>query len=353
MLVAGPSADAPSNFDSNFEAIAVATGAESVRDPVVEERGTNTNGHTFRYEITCCLERQGASFDQTTVGIGSESQQMFFVLVSINLDDDADDVADAEFASIIRSARLPGDPHGFAVTPAPGDGGLEGTYTYLATGVMPNVFGGMDFFSESRIRVFDRSGLFANTIPKGGSVAEHCATSPTECGTYAVTPGSLFRRGEIRLSLVRGEFGLVESEVVPFARDGDALLIGEEVWTPVQPIGDGTRFDGVWRYFWASSGSTATSSGGVAIERILTLHSDGTFQREGWSGVSSSTDTGDISTGLTTSANRPVASGRYEVLGHTLVLTGAEGREVLGLIAPEAGSDALLVINGESYIKQD
>ena len=353
LLVAGPASESPARFDSSFESIVEATGAETARDPIVEERGTNTNGHLMRYEITCCLERQGASFDQTTVGIASGSQQMFFVLVSINLDREADEVADADFAAIIRSVRLPGDAQGLALTPAAGDGGLEGPYTYLATGVMPNVFGGMDFFAESRVRFFDPSGVFANVMPKGGSVAAHCAVTPTDCGTYAVQPGFLFLGGEIRLSQVRGAFGLVESEVLPFARNGDALKIGEDVLTPITPIGDGTRFDGVWRYFFASSGAAAGSSGGVAIERILTLRPDGTFAREGWSGVSSTIETGDVTSGVTASSARPLATGTYAVEGHTLVLTGAGEREVQGLFAPEPGSDALLVIDGESYIKQD
>lgn len=75
--------------------------------------------------------------------------------------------------------------------------------------------------------------------------------------------------------------------------------------------------------------------------------------REGWSGVSNSTDTGDISKGQTTSASRPFTSGRHEVQGHMPVLTGAARREVPSLFAPGAGSDALPVIDGESYLRQD
>lgn len=70
MLVAGPSSDTLSNFDRNFEAVARATGAEGARDPVVEDRGTTTNGHVLRHEIACCLERQGASLDKTTSASG-------------------------------------------------------------------------------------------------------------------------------------------------------------------------------------------------------------------------------------------------------------------------------------------
>lgn len=69
--------------------------------------------------------------------------------------------------------------------------------------------------------------------------------------------------------------------------------------------------------------------------------------------MSNSTDTGDISKGQTTSASRPVTSGRQKVQGHMPVLTGAARREEPSLLAPEAGSDALPVIDGESYLRQD
>lgn len=73
--------------------------------------------------------------------------------------------------------------------------------------------------------------------------------------------------------------------------------------------------------------------------------------------MSGSTETGGISTGLVTTTDRPVISGRHgvqgRVQGHVLVLTGTAGREVLGLFATEAGSDAVPAIGDEICLTQD
>ncbi|GLQ09694.1 hypothetical protein GCM10007913_16260 [Devosia yakushimensis] len=74
----------------------------------------------------------------------------------------------------------------------------------------------------------------------------------------------------------------------------------------------------------------------------------------GWSGVMSSNASGDTSTSVTASSNRPNMSGRYEVDGYTLKLTGSDGSEkTLSLFLPDAGSDGLLVIDGNNYLKNE
>jgi hypothetical protein len=122
----------------------------------------------------------------------------------------------------------------------------------------------------------------------------------------------------------------------------------------VPPFSSDTRFNGEWRYFFASSGISDASSGSIAVERFLTLTPDGRFERSGWSGASSTMDTGGGTSGVTTSSDTPISSGSYQVDGHTLTLIGPSGEsEKLSIFAPDVGSDELLVIDGNNYLKQD
>ncbi|MET0208469.1 MAG: hypothetical protein ABW220_05475, partial [Burkholderiaceae bacterium] len=159
---------------------------------------------------------------------------------------------------------------------------------------------------------------------------------------------------KIEMRAVADGFGTIEVETKPFARKGDDLLIDEGDYRLLKPFPAGTTLNGTWRYFFASSGTTALSSGSVSSERILTLASDGTFRRTGWSGASVTSDAGGGTTGLTTGSARPAASGRYKISGHMMTLTGDDGRtEQLSVFAPDRGSDKLLVIDGSNYLKRE
>jgi hypothetical protein len=99
---------------------------------------------------------------------------------------------------------------------------------------------------------------------------------------------------------------------------------------------------------------TATSSGSVASSNTLTLRNNGTFERSRWSGASMTNEIGESRTGVTASGDRPGSSGRYRLSGYRLDLTDATGKtESLSIFEPDRGSDGLLVINGNNYLKDD
>ena len=208
----------------------------------------------------------------------------------------------------------------------------------MRTGLTPNVFGGMDFTSESEVTLFDPDGLFSHVIPVGGqSIAEHCAEAPRDCGTYRLKGGSWFSdASEIEMRSVVDDYGVIETETVSFAKDGEDLLLDEGSYNRLPPFPDGTTFDGSWTYLWASSGMTATSSGSFATQRTLVMRADGTFSRDGWAGGGTSSDMG----GVNVSSGRPGNAGSYHVSGYELVLSGDDGsKEILSLITPDIGSD--------------
>lgn len=153
---------------------------------------------------------------------------------------------------------------------------------------------------------------------------------------------------------VADEFGTVEAESKPFARDGEDLTIDGGDYTRLPPFAPGALFEGIWRYFFASSGAGASSSGGVSAERFLVMARDGTFRRSGWAGGSGSTNTGEGTSGFTTGSAQPPASGHYRVEGYALELTGDDGKtERLSIFALDRYTDKLLVIDGANYLKQD
>jgi hypothetical protein len=353
--VLGPFAGSPATLDKGFETfVGLVKGMASER-PMIKRDGRTSNGHRIRTDYRCCTDLKGLSAGQWTVGISSEKHQVAMALLGLELRGDAQDEVEAEFEAMVRSVVLEPTDKPFGVAPSTGDGGLHGVYTHLATGVRPNAFGGTDFYSDSEITVFDRSGLYATEIPKGGDLAAHCRATPTDCGLYKLTGGGLFGGAtQIEMRAVSDGFGTIEAETKPFARKGDDLSIDDGDYRLLKPFPAGTTFNGSWRYFFASSGTTAFSSGSVSGERILKLSPDGTFRRTGWSGASMTNDASGGTTGLTTGSRRPAASGRYEVSGHVMTLTGDDGRtERLSLVAPDRGSDKLLVIDGSNYLKQE
>ncbi|MGO7785634.1 hypothetical protein ACC717_36975, partial [Rhizobium ruizarguesonis] len=80
----------------------------------------------------------------------------------------------------------------------------------------------------------------------------------------------------------------------------------------------------------------------------------GTFELAGWSGASMTNEIGGSQSCFTTSSNRPGASGRYKLSGYRLYLTDLSVKtETMSIFEPDKGSDGLLVINGNNYLKDD
>lgn len=343
-------------FADNFAAMAAILPELRDEDPVIERTGTTMDGYPIMLSDVCCGYRDDILVASIAVGMQRPDAQYFLVLIMINLDSDQRRALEEEFAFAIRSVRSKNEETPAVLTPADGAGGLEGVYTSLQTSLMPNVFGGMDFTAESVILALDPSGLYSSEIPAAGvSMRDHCTARLKSCGTYALRGGGWFGGADsIELAQMSNDYGIVETETEAFSRDGNNLVIDEDDYRRIPPLPRGTQLDGSWRYFWASSGMTATSSGGVSSERLLTMTPDGRFEMTGWSGVMSSNATGDTSTSVTASSNRPNMSGHYEVDGYTLKLTGSDGSEkTLSLFLPDAGSDGLLVIDGNNYLKNE
>lgn len=340
----------PASLDANIAEMVSWIDGMSEEDPMVDSAGTTLNGHAIKVEYRCCGYNNDISMGQTVAGIASDNEQLLAGLIFMNTRSDHQEEADAIFETFVRSIRFEGDsPDG--MKPRSGDGGLEGVFTHLDFGLMPNVFGGLDFNSESEVMVFDKAGLFSNAIPANNDISAHCAATPTDCGTYKVSGGGWFGGArQIEMRSMVDEYGVIETETLPLEIAGDDLKINDGDYYRLPPFENGTRFDGSWTYTWASSGMTATSSGSVAVQRTLILDKSGNFSRDGWSGGSTSGDMG----GVTVSTKRPANSGTYEVAGYELILKGADGNtETLSLFAPDRDSDGLLVINGANYLKDD
>jgi len=343
------------DFDTSFDQLFGMFPELAEDDPLTDSQGRTVNGHDIRVELRCCTIVEGASVSATLAGIAEGGFGQYIMLIEMNLHDEDSDAAEAAFAQIVRSVRFsPDEKEAFALTPPEGAGGLEGVYTTLTTTLMPNVFGGLDFVAENEVLALDPDGFFSTVIP-AGTVAEHCADAPTDCGTYKLTGGGLFSSERtIEMSQMINDYGVIEVSQEPFQEAKKQLVIGETTYNRVPPLPQGTTFEGTWRYFWASSGTTATSTGGVSSERMLTLTSNGRFTQTGSSGYMSSFDGADTTTGVAGTNTAPLESGTYSVEGYRLVLTGEDGRtQTLSLFLPEPGSDELLVIDGNSYLKED
>ncbi|KQN74004.1 hypothetical protein [Devosia sp. Leaf64] len=340
----------PAQLDANVAEMVSWVDGMTEEDPMTDSAGTTLNGHAIKVEYRCCGYQDDISLGQTIAGIASEDEQLLAGLIFMNTRSDHEDEAEDAFEALVRSVRFAGDSDK-GLEPQSGDGGLEGVFTHLSTGLMPNAFGGLDFTSDSEIMVFDKAGLFSTELPAGTDLAAWCSENPTDCGTYKVTGGGWFggeRKIEMRSML--NDFGVVETETLPLEKSGDDLKIDEGDYFRLPKFDTGTRFDGSWTYTWASSGMTATSSGSVAVQRTVKFTPDGKFTRDGWSGGSSSSDMG----GVTVSSDRPASSGTYEVAGYELTLKGDDGKtETLSIFAPDRDSTDLLVIDGGNYLKDD
>ncbi|WP_458094543.1 hypothetical protein [Roseomonas sp. WA12] len=354
--LARPIPAAAGEFDAVFGRLAGSVQGLEDKRPTARGEGVTAAGHRIRYDTRCCARRNDVSVGTETVGISDGRRHAILMLVTMGLRRDAARQARADFDALVRSFRLNEADSPTAFAPPEGAGGLEGSFTHLHTGLTPNVFGGIDFQSENRIMVFDRGGLYSRVVPAGdGGVPAHCRDKPADCGTYRLLGGGMLRGADrIELREMTGRYGLIEVAEKPFAREGENLRIDDAVHRRLAPLPRGTVFNGTWRYFFASSGSSAAGSGSVAVERVLTLTRDGRFRRTGFSGASSTVETGGGRTGVTTGRDRPAESGRYEAEGYRLVLVGDDGRrETFSLILPDASGDALLVIDGDNYLRRD
>ncbi|MBU8537534.1 hypothetical protein [Falsiroseomonas tokyonensis] len=307
--------------------------------------GETLEGGRFRIE-----ERSGSRPTLRAVHIGLEQQgrRVLLALLLVNPPREAGRAARQDFAAMVRSLRLNGDGRGFVLDPPRGGGAkLEGHFTRMQTGVVPNAFGGMDFRADMRSLTFSPDGLFRSDPPAAQSLAEACAAEPRGCGTYTLSGGT------ITLREVEDEFGRVSRRTLPIARQSNGITLDGANWRRVEPFAPGTRLDGLWRHTFASSGSTAFSSGSVAVERSLALSRDGSYRRTGWSGASSTSEVGGGRSGVTTSAPRRDSSGRYELSGHVLLLRDEAGREErLSIFRGDPDSENLLVINGQNYLRR-
>ena len=333
------------------EAFAGFTRLDALPDgrPLLTRSGITVNGHTIAWVQRCCRARNGVYADAHFIGIDSPRGSVFAMLLMIGTRRESAASLKADFAALVRSLRPARDDRGLDFTPAPGDAGLEGAYTSLETGLRPNSFGGVDFFADNNVLLFGRGGVFARAVPPGGrNLADFCRERPSDCGFYRLS------HGVIIMDDVQNEYGMLKREEKPLARGAADLSIGEQRWRRVVPFPAGTRLDGSWRYLLASSGQGASSSGGVTVERVLTLTSDNRFSRTGFTGFSGSTEADGARTSIVTGSRRPVTSGTYRLDGLLLHLAGEDGRtETLSVFRPAPGSDGLLVVDGDNYLRRN
>ena len=354
--IAKPVATSSAGLMAAFERFTASFKSLARERPITKGSGVTVNGHPFAFEQRCCGRMNEIRVDAVSVGVESPRAYHFLMLVMLGLAGEDRKAAEAEFEALVRSLRPNAGDRAFALVPARDGGGLEGAYTTLSTGLRPNAFGGLDFYADNDVLIFERSGLFSREMPKGGrSVADHCKATPVDCGLYRLTGGGLFGgANRIELLDVENDFGMFKREEKPLTRAGETLTIDKAEYRRLAALPRGAPFEGTWRYLFAQSGSGAFTSGGIAVERTLTLGRDGRFRRSGFVGFSSSTETGGGRSGVAGSKERPAEQGRYEVEGHVLTLTGDDGRkEQFSVFAPDRGSDGLLVIDGANYRKQE
>ncbi|MGX9965897.1 hypothetical protein ACVFYP_21405 [Roseomonas sp. F4] len=343
ILVARPEAARVGRFE------AIMTAWTRNPEQLAEARPRIREGETLQGGRMRIEERSGGRPRLQAVHIGLEVQgnRALVALLLVNPPRQAAREARGEFAGLVRSLRLNGDGAGFALTPPRGAGGLDGHYTRMVTGLMPNAFGGMDMRADMRSLTFAPDGLFIREPPAPEGVAAACAETPQRCGTYALSGRN------ITLLEVEDEFGRVSRRTLPLSRESRGIELDGDLWRRVEPFAPGTRLEGVWRYSFASSGSTAFSSGSVAVQRSLTLSRDGTWRRTGWAGASSTSEVGGGRSGVTTSAPRRDNNGRYEIAGHVLTLRDMAGAEQrLSIFRGDPGSDNMLVIDGQNYLRR-
>ena len=318
--------------------------------------GVTVNGHSITVERRCCGYREGISISGIHVGIEGPQSQLFLAFLLFGDAGDEAQKLEAEFEAVVRSVRLaPGDI-AFHLIPPKGSGGLDSVCAYIKTRARPSAFGGLNVSAESQLMLFHPSGLFSRTLPASGSNIEaHCQASPADCGIYRLLGGGIFgKASQIEMTEVADRFGVLERKTEDFARSDADLRIGKKNCKHVPPMPKGARLEGVWEHVYGDSGRTGASSGGVAVMHVLTLARDGSFTREGTSGISMTSERGNSGSAVAISGNRPAQRGQYEFDGYELTLTSGDGgKERLSVFRPDGRSDDLLVIDGAMYRKRE
>lgn len=350
IAIAAPRPLAGTSFDDAFSAFTRLSSFPEGR-PLTTRRGVTVNGHPMMRIQRCCRTTNRQYGEAHFIGIDSPRGAVFLTLVMIGMRREETTPLEAEFDALARSLRPSPTDRALDFKPTPGVDGIEGAYTTLSSGIRPNVFGGTDFYAETELMLFEPGGLYARAVPTGeADLSTFCRRQPRSCGFWRLTGGP---SPMLVTQSVRSDDGMIEQRERPFSRDGEALVIGRERWRAVQPFSAGARLDGHWRYFYASSGQTAFTIGGVSGERLLTLSPDGRFIRSGYAGMSSSTEAGGTRTGVVSGQRRPVIAGTYWLEGYRLTLTAEDGQmETLSILRPD-GSDRILVINGSNYLRRD
>lgn len=349
LQVSGPASEKPDTFDKNFDALAKTIEELADEDPLTKDRGVTLAGHQIRIEQRCCEHIREVMASQTLVGVAAPDRQIFLLMLELGRGEDEDeDAVRADLQTIVRTMRVLPQDKPFELVPGSEDGGLEGAYTTLRTGLRPNPWGGLDFYSDSEIVLFDMSGLYTNEIPTGGkSMRQHCQAVPDDCGLYALKGKGWFSgASSIERREVANLYGMIDVEEEPFIDKGDELDIDGSSYYRVEAYKRGKRFDGVWKYLFAQSGP----QGSVAVERQLTLKPDGTFEGRGWAGTSFYNEN---ASGVFSSPDG-VERGTYEVEGNTLTFVSEQGvKTEKSIFAPGSGDDGLLIIEGGNYLKQE
>ncbi|WEX09696.1 hypothetical protein [Chelativorans sp. AA-79] len=204
-----PATDA-TDFDARFDQLFGMFPELAEDDPLVDSEGRTAHGHDIRVELRCCTRRQDVTISATLAGIAKGGLGQYLMLIKMDLHDEDSDAAEDAFSDIVRSVRFSPNEEAFALAPPKGAGGLEGVYTTLDSALMPNVFGGVDFTVENRVLALDPRGLFSAVIP-AGTIAEHCARAPTDCGTYRLVGGGLLSSADtIEMAEVANDYGILE-----------------------------------------------------------------------------------------------------------------------------------------------
>lgn len=241
------------------------------------------------------------------------------------------------FDTVVRSIRPGRDVPPLAL--ARDAGGLEGAFTGLHFDHRPNGEGDTEVLVQTWVLLFEPSGLFSRVVPAAeGGVAAHCRARPADCGTYALLGGHWLRRPDrIRLREGSGRYGLVATRELPFARPEAALQIGGTRLSTAAALPPGTPLEGLW--------VTLSVSSEASVRQELALGHDGRFHRR----VETHDFNGDAGTATATVAK----AGRYRLEDHRLMLQLDDGgRESHGLLQPDPGSDSVLLIDGEAYLKR-
>lgn len=345
-IIAVSSAPLRTSFDAAFVALMGSIDALKDEDPLVHREGETTQGQKMRWETRCCGDG-GASISATTVAFNPPDRMVSATLLEIELEDEDEDVVEAEFEALVEGLAFAGSGVRPSVPRPLGYGTpLEGLWTNTTSGLRPNAFGGMDFVADTTTYTFDPSGAFSGEPLHGApTVAAFCAKASEGCGIYTIIGA------RIALKTVTNRYGLVETETLPFSRTDTTLTLGEREFYRITPERN-LKLSGAWTYIYASSGSMAFSSGGVSSVRRFTFTPDGRFTRTGSSSFSTSNEVGDARVSATGGSERPADRGRYAIEGTQLTLTGAGPEEVLSFYRPDATDLELLMIDGLPYLRE-